>query len=471
MKTDTRDEAFREYSLNGNTWKMMWKIGSPLAFYQTLTTLYALLDTLMASYINAEAVSTVAYLGQVSVLFSAISGGIAIGGGLKIAEAYGKGDYETVKVLVSSLFVVGGLFGLAALLLIPFAGPLLKLANTPLELIKSGTAYFRIELISIAIISFNSIYIAIERARGNAKRISLLNTASVLIKLVLTGIFVYGLRTGITMISVATVIANLFIMVCGLYHLLRGESAFRFSADKVSLKRATLGPIVRLSLPLMVEKATYSVGKIAMNSMSAGYGTMTVGALGISNKVAGLVSNAQSGYQEGATTLMTQNLGAQKYERIIALLKSVFLVNLIIGAFGLVINLLLTDLYSTIFASSSYGLNREFKEIIKTILTLEVIGDSFSWGIGASASSVLYCLGKTKKILIINLCRLFAFRLLPLWIFQNYTSMGVEAVGLVMLLSNTLTAVLSVILMIPDVRKVCREHDIRFRTIPVNTGI
>ena len=70
----------------------------------------------------------------------------------------------------------------------------------------------------------------------------------------------------------------------------------------------------------------------------------------------------------------------------------------------------------------------------------------------------LYGLGKTKKILIINLCRLFVFRILLLWILQRYTSLGSESVGIVMMASNTLTAVLSCILVIFDLRAFCKKY-------------
>lgn len=47
----------------------------------------------------------------------------------------------------------------------------LRLMNTPEEFISIGSTYFRIELIALVITFFNNIYIAIERARGNSKRI------------------------------------------------------------------------------------------------------------------------------------------------------------------------------------------------------------------------------------------------------------------------------------------------------------
>ena len=78
------DERFREDALTMNTWELVLKMGLPLAFYEMLNSLYKILDSLMASHINASSVSTVAYLAQISILISAVGQGLSVGGGLKI---------------------------------------------------------------------------------------------------------------------------------------------------------------------------------------------------------------------------------------------------------------------------------------------------------------------------------------------------------------------------------------------------
>ena len=91
------DERFREDALTKNTWELVLMMGLPLAFYEMLNSLYKILDSLMASHINASSVSTVAYLAQISILISAVGQGLSVGGGLKISEAYGAGDYTLVR--------------------------------------------------------------------------------------------------------------------------------------------------------------------------------------------------------------------------------------------------------------------------------------------------------------------------------------------------------------------------------------
>lgn len=455
-----KDEAFRDYALNMNMWKVLLRIGTPLALYQALNTLYKMLDSLMASHINAEAVSTVAYLSQINILVSSVGAGLAMGSSLKISEAYGAGDYDLVRKRVSSLFAMCGILDIMIFVLIPFTPWLLRLSRTPEELILGGSTYFAVELAGLAVTFFNNAYIAVERARGNTRKIFWLNMIVIMLKLVLTAVFVYVLECGITMIAVAGVISQTVLLVMGICSILQKGSAFCFDRGSVDLRKATIGPLVGISFPVIVEKAAFSAGKVIVNSMCSAYGVLTVGALGICNNITGLFANAQSGYQEGAAAIISQNLGGGKPGRALEAFFKIFVINLIFGTVGLVISFCSIDVLSYLYSYSSEGINLEFQIIIKGIFRYDAIGTIIPWGISASVMAFFYGLGKTKKILVINLCRLFAFRIFLLWILQRYTSLGSESVGIVMMASNTLTAILSCILVIFDLRVFRKEHDL-----------
>lgn len=453
-----QEEAFRDYALQENLWKVLLRTGTPLAFYQALNTLYKMLDSLMASHINAEAVSAVAYLSQINITVSAIGMGLSMGSSLKISEAYGAGDYGLVKQRVSNLFAMVGILDILLLSCIPFTGFLLKAARTPEELIAIGSTYFNIELAGLAVAFFNNAYIAVERSRGNTKRIFRLNMIVIVLKLAFTAFFVYVLESGITMIAIASVISQAVLMVIGLKNISQKGSSFRFSMGNVCLHSKAVAPLLKISFPLIVEKAAFSAGKVIVNSMCSAYGSLTVGALGICNNITGIFSNAQSGYQEGCAAIISQNLGAGKPARALEAFKKIFVINLLFGSAGLIISLLSIDTLSYLYASSSHGLNAEFRDIIRNIFRFDALGTIVPWGIGASVMAFMYGLGKTRKILFINVCRLFLFRILLLWILQRFTSLGSESVGIVMMASNSLTAVLACILVIFDIRSFCREN-------------
>ena len=171
-----KDKKFLDRSLNGPMWKVILMIGTPLALYQMLSQVFSVLDTMMAAHISKESVSAVAYLSQLKLILSALGGGLAVGSGILISRAYGEGNFALVRKRVSSLYAIAlavGLIMLAAIL--PFTGQFLRLAGTPETLIAVGAQYFVVQLITLVVTFLNNVYIAVERARGNAGLIFRLN--------------------------------------------------------------------------------------------------------------------------------------------------------------------------------------------------------------------------------------------------------------------------------------------------------
>ena len=194
-----KDKKFRDFALNGNLWKVIFYVCIPLSVFQLINHLFNILDTMMASHVSAIAVSAVAYLSQLQNMISAVGTGLAVGSSLKISEAYGAGDYDMVKKRLSTLITICGICS---------AVVLLRVCGTPEDFINVGTKYFIITLFSTVLSFFNNVYIAIERSRGNSKRILRLNMFVIILKLSITAYFIYGLNADITMIAVASVISQ-----------------------------------------------------------------------------------------------------------------------------------------------------------------------------------------------------------------------------------------------------------------------
>ena len=197
-----KDERFRQESLNGPMWQVILKIGTPLALYQLLSQAFTILDTMMAAHISEESVSAVAYLAQLNAILSAVGGGLAVGAGIQISRAYGEGDLAMVRRRISSLYALCLGVGVALLaLILPFTSTFLRLAGTPELLIETGSQYFIVQLFVMVVTFVNNVYIAVERARGNAGRIFRLNLLVIVTKLSLTALFVYVLEGGLVMIA------------------------------------------------------------------------------------------------------------------------------------------------------------------------------------------------------------------------------------------------------------------------------
>ena len=85
-------------------------------------------------------------------------------------------------------------------------------------------------------------------------------------------------------------------------------------------------------------------------------------------------------------------------------------------------------------------------------------------GINSATLALLLGYGYTKLTMLLNVARVFAFRVPVLWFLQQFTDMGAEAVGVTMMVSNVCVGVTAVIVAIPVILKIRRlareeEHD------------
>ena len=438
-KLSSKDEKFLNMSLNGNMMKVVLYVGFPLALYQMLSQIFAVLDTMMAAHISKESVSAVAYLSQINHLLSAVGGGLAVGAGIQISRAFGEGNYILVKKRVSSLYLLCLSVGVAMLVgILPFTHQFLVMAGTPEGLIEVGTSYFIVQLFTMVVQFLNNVYIAVERAHGNAKLIFRLNMMVIVVKLSLTACFVYILNSGLVMIAVASLISQLVLLAIAVRNSLSSDGVFSFSLSAVSREKEVFSPKISNSLPVIAEKALFAFGKTIINSMCTVYGDVMVGAMGVSNNLGGFTTNPQNGFQEGAAAVISQNFGAKKYKRVLQAFGCVLLINVILGAVISGIELWQLDFMASLFDSNS----PEFHEMIKLVYRYEVFG-AVPLGINAAVMSLLYGLGKTKLTMVIHISRVFVFRIPVFWFLQNFTNLGQASVGIVMMVSNISVAVMS----------------------------
>ena len=335
--------------------------------------------------------------------------------------------------------------GAAALVLVAGlilgARPILRLANTPAQLVEIGLNYYRITALNLFFTFFNNVYIAIEKARGNGSKIMRINFAMALTKFSFSAVFVLVLHQGIVMIGVATLLSNLVVTAIGLYNLRNPEDVFGLSFRYVRLKNDIVKKIVSISLPVIAEKFSFSAGKVVVNSVGVNYGTQTVGALGVSNSVSALSTVPAGSIGDGGAALIRQNIGHGNPQRALKIFRCVFIVDFVWGVLGFILTWVFLD---PILASFSKG-DVAFAELIAQIFTLEMISNVFL-AIHSAVMALLYAFGYTKLSFYVNFARLFVFRIPILLFFQHCTTLaGGQAMGLVMMISNGMTGLLALV--------------------------
>jgi len=447
----------RNFIVNGNLWKVVFVIAFPLFIYSLFNYFYGIIDTIMCANLSKAAVNAVGALTQIDNMIAAIGGGIGAGGSILIARQIGRKDYVRAKKLANSVFFYTFILAaLTCLVVLPFAAPLLSLFGVTQESINVGLGYFEISVVTSAVMMLNSVYIGIEKAKGSTLLITILNIAVVLFKVALNALFIYGFKIyDMTFVSLSTLIANGALLVYILIRLSMKNYLFHFEWKNLDLSTETVGKVTAISFPVFLGKFIFSLGKVVINGLCYSFGDDVVGALGVSNNIGGAVTNPLSSIEDSTSSIISQNLGAHKSDRAI---KSFYI--------GLVYSLsiaLVGILFVTIFDSEichyfaqkagegiadpaeAAAAVESYAQLIHDIFFYEKLG-IMTLAINSSVLGLLYGFGFTKLSMIINIMRVFVFRI-PSFLVCEYALglTGAKCAGIAMGFSNISIGIVAVI--------------------------
>ena len=434
------DEKHRRDVLTGNIWKVVVFITAPLFLYQLINSFYSLIDQIMVSSINSESVSAVATIAQIKNLLSSLGSGLAAGGAILVARAYGAGDIEKARKNANVMFSMSLIImGVILVAFLPMSTLILKIAQVPDELINISKSYFRLQLVEQLFIIFNSIFIGLEKAKCNTKIIFICNFMMMIVKLCLNALFIYGFKVDdLVFVELSSIISQASMSIVGCVYIFRKSNIFRITLKELSLKWAIVKKIIIVSFPLFLGKFVMSLGKVTVNAMCKAYGALTVGALGISNNMCGLITSPCLAFEESTSSIVSQNLGNKNMRRCL----KVFLVSFTYLMIWMVVGFLVVRVF---FMDEIIGLfnlkndSLEFVNMIKNIFYYDCLTIP-ALAINCAVLGILYGYGQTFLATINNVIRIVT-RISVLWYLQSFhPEIGAEAAGISMGISNILIA-------------------------------
>lgn len=459
----------RKMILSDNLWKATFLIIAPLAIYQLFNSFYSLIDAAICAQISTSAQTNVVAINQIKSTISAFGGGLAAGGAVLVSRFYGAGQVKDARYASSNMFFMSiVLSAILALIFIPLTYPILSMCAVPDAGNGEVQAYFALQLLELVFVSLNSVFIGLEKAKGNSKIIMLLNLLVLVVKISLTCLFVFGINLrNIIMVEVATIIAQGLLTTIAMFIMFGKNNILRLSLKMILPKKKYVRPILQLSIPIFLGKFVMSLGKVVVNAMCGHYwnsytsdaviGSLIVGTLGVSNNMCGLITSPTNSFEEGESTIVSQNLGNRNMKRAI---KAFFVTLISVTGVSLLGYILmrfvfineLTELFSSPDANAEI-----YKSMVKEIFVWDSLS-IISLGIAAAVLGLLYGFGQTKLSTILNLSRIGS-RIIFLYLMHiiNPDMRPTLCAGLSMGISNTIILIISIIFLIIFLLKIKKK--------------
>ena len=432
----------RDVILNGNLWKSILVISLPILFYNLCNYLYGIYDMMVVQSANIGDAADIVVLDQIKNMISTIGGALATGGGILISRRYGENKISDARRCANTLFSMALIVAGLTLIFIPLGKPFLMLLKTDSSTIENAMGYFYVQIIILFITTINNVFIALEKSKGNTFRLLLLNFGVIGLKITFTSLFAFGPfeNVTITWLAVATLIAQVFLFISGIVLCFNPNNILGIKLKLLNLNRSNCLMIIKLAFPIFIGRFLFNFGKVYVNSVATtAYGKMCVGALGISNTIAGLLSNMINSFEDGGSTIVSQNYGNGDGKRI----RKFFFINLLyistLSSIGMIVLFVLKNNIANFFA----GNDQQYQEMIVNIFKWECI-DIIFMGLSGVGYAIFYGFGKTKITMVLSMSTLFLFRIPTLLLLIYVVKYNYTATGIAMFVSNALTGIICV---------------------------
>lgn len=272
----------------------------------------------VGQYAGSQALAAVSSTGAINSLLICLFLGLSSGSSILVSRFVGAKEHQNVQDTVHTSVFVALLSGmLLAVVGCLLAYPMLKLLDTPDDVIDLSALYLQIIFIGMPFQMIYNFCAAILRAVGDTKRPLYFLTTAGVVNVVLNLIFVIIFKMSVAGVALATIASQAVSAVLVVRTLTLREDATRLFFRKLRIHPRIMLKILHLGLPAGVQSATFSISGMLIQSSINSFGSVAMAGIGAATSVGGFVQHALDAFSQANTVFVSQNYGARKPRRIL----------------------------------------------------------------------------------------------------------------------------------------------------------
>ena len=302
----------------GKPMKLVLSFAAPLLFGVLFQQFYSFVDTaIVGRYLGAEKLAAVGATGSVNFLVIGLCLGFCSGFAIPIAQAFGAKDEHEVRrcvwhaVTLSTVLSLA--FGLAATLL---CKPLLRLMNTPEEILEDSASYIRIIFAAIPCCVLYNMASGILRSLGDSRTPVLFLVLASLVNIVLDLFLIIACGMGVAGAAAATAVSQLIASLGCVAVMRRRFPILKLKKEdrRFSIRRAR--SMLGVGLPMGLQFSITAIGSVMVQWSVNGLGVDAVAAVSAAGKLSMFFACVFDALASTMATFAGQNVGARKLDRV-----------------------------------------------------------------------------------------------------------------------------------------------------------
>ena len=303
---------------SGSIFQKLVRFSLPMIAGNLLQQVYNLVDTLIVGRcLGANALASVGSAYTLMTFITSILIGLCMGSGAFFSADYGAGDTPRLRgdIRLSFLFIAA-VAALLCALIYPGMPLILRLLQTPPELLALTRAYVRVVFAGIPFVFLYNFFAYLLRSMGNSVAPLALLAVSSAANIVLDLAFVLGLRMGVGGAALATVIAQgLSGIGLMLYALIR-LPVLREAVRHAPARRGRLAEIIACDVATGIQQSVMNFGILMIQGLVNSFGAGVMASFAAAVKIDTLAYMPAQEFGNAYSLFVSQNHGAGKRERI-----------------------------------------------------------------------------------------------------------------------------------------------------------
>ena len=302
--------------VQGSLWGGIISFSLPYLLSYFLQLLYGLADLyFIGRWCGVESTTAVSIGSQIMHMVTVVIVGLAMGTTVMIARATGARDGRRQSRAIGNTATLFLLFSVGlTLLLTALRQPIIRVMSTPADAVSGTSAYLTLCFLGIPFITAYNIIASVFRGLGDSRSPLYFIAVACGINILLDILFIGKLGMGPAGAALATVLSQTISVAVSLAYAHR-QRRIRLSPGHLRPDPETLGQMLRIGVPISLQDGLIQVGFLVITIIANRRGLDDAAAVGIVEKLIGMIFLVPSAMLSTVSTLAAQNMGAGRHDR------------------------------------------------------------------------------------------------------------------------------------------------------------
>lgn len=297
---------------------VLWQFCLPLFGSVIFQQLYNIADSLVAGkFIGEDALAAVGNSYEITLIFIAFAFGCNIGCSVIVSQFFGAKKYRDMKTAIFTTFISCAVL-VAVLMLFGWIScrGLLRLINTPDNILADSRLYLNIYILGLPFMFFYNVATGIFSALGDSRTpfifLAISSTANILVDI----LFVTAFQMGVAGVAWATFLCQGVSCILAVIFVLKRLADMHLEEKAALFSWNIFKKIVVVAIPSILQQSFISIGNIILQSIINTYGSSVIAGYSAAIKLNNLVITSLTTLGNGVSNYVAQNTGAGKLERV-----------------------------------------------------------------------------------------------------------------------------------------------------------